>query len=88
MAGIHTRLGSQTVHEDLDLAVMPGEILGIVGGSERGKSTLCVRCWDWNGPREGRSSSSADIRRWIPSCVCPGAGARESCFSAGPCFQP
>jgi phospholipid/cholesterol/gamma-HCH transport system ATP-binding protein len=40
MAGIYTRLGRQIVHEDLDLTVMRGEILGIVGASGTGKTTL------------------------------------------------
>jgi phospholipid/cholesterol/gamma-HCH transport system ATP-binding protein len=40
MAGIYTSLGRQIVHEDLDLTVMRGEILGIVGASGTGKTTL------------------------------------------------
>ncbi|MCF5930211.1 ABC transporter ATP-binding protein, partial [Xanthomonas perforans] len=31
--GLTNRFGSQTVHEDLDLDVRRGEILGVVGGS-------------------------------------------------------
>jgi phospholipid/cholesterol/gamma-HCH transport system ATP-binding protein len=38
--GLTNRFGRQTVHEDLDLDVMPGEILGVVGGSGTGKSVL------------------------------------------------
>lgn len=34
------RFGTQTVHEHLDLDVMRGEILGVVGGSGSGKSVL------------------------------------------------
>jgi phospholipid/cholesterol/gamma-HCH transport system ATP-binding protein len=34
------RFGRQVVHEGLDLDVMPGEVLGIVGGSGSGKSVL------------------------------------------------
>jgi phospholipid/cholesterol/gamma-HCH transport system ATP-binding protein len=34
------RFGSQVVHEDLDLDVKRGEILGVVGGSGTGKSVL------------------------------------------------
>jgi len=40
MRGVETRLGGQIVHQDLDLTVMRGEILGIVGGSGTGKTTL------------------------------------------------
>ena len=38
--GMLNRFGAQTVHEDLDLDVRPGEILGVVGGSGSGKSVL------------------------------------------------
>ena len=34
------RFGAQTVHNDLELAVRRGEILGLVGGSGSGKSVL------------------------------------------------
>ena len=34
------RFGSQTVHEDLDLDLYRGEVLGVVGGSGTGKSVL------------------------------------------------
>ena len=34
------RFGSQTVHENLDLDVYRGEILGVIGGSGSGKSVL------------------------------------------------
>ncbi|MBT2768163.1 ABC transporter ATP-binding protein [Stenotrophomonas sp. ISL-67] len=38
--GLANRFGSQTVHDDLDLDVRRGEILGVVGGSGTGKSVL------------------------------------------------
>jgi phospholipid/cholesterol/gamma-HCH transport system ATP-binding protein len=38
--GLETRFGSQVVHKDLDLDVMRGEILGVVGPSGSGKSVL------------------------------------------------
>lgn len=38
--GLVNRFGEQTVHEDLDLDVHRGEILGVVGGSGSGKSVL------------------------------------------------
>lgn len=38
--GLTNRFGEQVVHEDLDLDVRPGEILGVVGGSGTGKSVL------------------------------------------------
>jgi len=38
--GIVNRFGSQTVHDHIDLDVLQGEIIGIVGGSGSGKSVL------------------------------------------------
>lgn len=38
--GLVNRFGTQTVHENLDLDVYRGEIIGIVGGSGTGKSVL------------------------------------------------
>ncbi|HPN07402.1 MAG TPA: ABC transporter ATP-binding protein [Hyphomonadaceae bacterium] len=38
--GLTNRFGSKTVHEDLDLDVMKGEVLGVIGGSGTGKSVL------------------------------------------------
>jgi phospholipid/cholesterol/gamma-HCH transport system ATP-binding protein len=38
--GLRTGFGEEVVHDDLDLDVMAGEILGIVGGSGTGKSVL------------------------------------------------
>ena len=38
--GLVNRFGEQAVHEDLDLDVRRGEILGVVGGSGTGKSVL------------------------------------------------
>jgi phospholipid/cholesterol/gamma-HCH transport system ATP-binding protein len=40
ITGLGTRFGTQVVHEDLDLTIARGEILGIVGGSGTGKSVL------------------------------------------------
>lgn len=38
--GLINRFGAQTVHDDLDIDVRRGEILGVVGGSGTGKSVL------------------------------------------------
>jgi phospholipid/cholesterol/gamma-HCH transport system ATP-binding protein len=38
--GLCNAFGEQVVHEDLNLDVYPGEIIGIVGGSGTGKSVL------------------------------------------------
>ncbi|WP_411971129.1 ABC transporter ATP-binding protein [Halomonas rhizosphaerae] len=38
--GLANRFGAHSVHEDLDIDLYPGEILGVVGGSGTGKSVL------------------------------------------------
>ncbi len=38
--GLHNQFGEQVVHENLDLDVRRGEIIGVVGGSGSGKSVL------------------------------------------------
>ena len=38
--GLRTQFGRNVVHENLDLDVYRGEVLGIVGGSGTGKSVL------------------------------------------------
>lgn len=38
--GLTNRFGTHTVHEELDLDVMRGEVLGVIGGSGTGKSVL------------------------------------------------
>lgn len=40
VSGLTTRFGPQVVHDNLDLEVRRGEVLGIVGGSGTGKSVL------------------------------------------------
>jgi len=40
VSGLVNRFGTQTVHENLDLDLPRGEIVGIVGGSGSGKSVL------------------------------------------------
>ena len=40
MRKLVNRFGQQVVHDGVNLDVMPGEVLGIVGGSGSGKSVL------------------------------------------------
>jgi phospholipid/cholesterol/gamma-HCH transport system ATP-binding protein len=52
--GLTTRFGSHVVHEDLDLDVVRGEILGVVGGSGTGKSVLLRAIVGLKHPDEGQ----------------------------------
>jgi phospholipid/cholesterol/gamma-HCH transport system ATP-binding protein len=47
------RFGDQVVHENLDLSVREGEILGVVGGSGTGKSVLMRSIIGLQTPAEG-----------------------------------
>ena len=52
--GLRTRFGAELVHDDLDLDVHRGEILGIVGGSGAGKSVLLRAILGLMRPERGR----------------------------------
>lgn len=64
--GLVNRFGTQTVHDNLDLTVRRGEILGVVGGSGSGKSVLMRSIIGLQRPAEGnievfgRSITDAD----------------------------
>ena len=51
--GVRNAFGDQVVHEDLDLTVRRGEILGVVGGSGTGKSVLMRSIIGLQTPSEG-----------------------------------
>lgn len=51
--GLRNQFGEQVVHEDLDLDVQRGEIIGVVGGSGSGKSVLLRSIIGLNRPRAG-----------------------------------
>ncbi|MCR6702322.1 MAG: ATP-binding cassette domain-containing protein [Dokdonella sp.] len=51
--GLRNQFGEQVVHEDLDLDVRRGEIIGVVGGSGSGKSVLLRSIIGLNRPRAG-----------------------------------
>jgi len=75
--GLRNAFGEQVVHEDLDLTVRKGEILGVVGGSGTGKSVLMRSIIGLQPPEAGEISvfgvpmlggdeaaASAVRRRW------------------------
>ncbi|WP_050929017.1 ABC transporter ATP-binding protein [Aestuariivita boseongensis] len=51
--GLRTQFGTQVVHDDLNLDVWRGEVLGIVGGSGTGKSVLLRTIVGLNRPAAG-----------------------------------
>jgi len=51
--GLKNAFGSHVVHENLDLTVQRGEILGVVGGSGTGKSVLLRSIIGLQTPEEG-----------------------------------
>lgn len=51
--GLTNRFGPKTVHEGLDLDVMKGEVLGVIGGSGTGKSVLLRSIVGLNTPSAG-----------------------------------
>ncbi len=52
--GIDTRFGDHVIHENLDLTVKRGEVIGIVGGSGTGKSVLLRTILGLKKPDAGR----------------------------------
>lgn len=52
--GLNNRFGAQTIHENLDLDLGRGEILGVVGGSGSGKSVLMKSIIGLHRPDSGR----------------------------------
>ena len=62
--GLVNRFGIQVLHDGLDLDVMRGEVLGLVGGSGTGKSVLMRTILGLNRPRAGSIELlGADISR-------------------------
>lgn len=51
---LSTRFGAQVVHDNLDLDVFSGEVLGIVGGSGSGKSVLMRYMIGLDKPQSGK----------------------------------
>ncbi len=51
--GLRTQFGAQVVHDELDLDIQAGQVVGIVGGSGTGKSVLLRTILGLNTPRAG-----------------------------------
>jgi phospholipid/cholesterol/gamma-HCH transport system ATP-binding protein len=52
--GVRNQFGRQVIHDNLDLDIYRGEVLGIVGGSGTGKSVLLRTILGINKPAQGR----------------------------------
>jgi phospholipid/cholesterol/gamma-HCH transport system ATP-binding protein len=62
--GLRNQFGAQVVHENLDLDVYRGEIVGVVGGSGSGKSVLLRSIVGLNRPAAGSVKLlGADMRQ-------------------------
>jgi phospholipid/cholesterol/gamma-HCH transport system ATP-binding protein len=64
--GLKNQFGTQVVHEDLDLDVYRGEVIGIVGGSGTGKSVLLRSIVGLNTPAEGEIEVFGQNLRKLP----------------------
>jgi phospholipid/cholesterol/gamma-HCH transport system ATP-binding protein len=51
--GLWTVFGEHVVHRDLDLTIMPGEVVSLVGGSGSGKTTLMRQILGLEHPARG-----------------------------------
>ncbi len=54
LQGVTTAFGEQIVHRDLNLTVMPGQIVGLLGGSGSGKTTLLREVLGLHRPQVGK----------------------------------
>src|SRR5260370_21606138 len=74
--GLLTRLGGRVLHDNLDVEVRRGEVLGVVGGSGSGKSVLLRTIIGLQRPTAGTievfgedvQAQSDERRRQIEAC--------------------
>ena len=80
--GLRNRFGEQVVHENLDLDIYRGEILGVVGGSGSGKSVLLRTILGLRRPQAGT------VKLFGETCTtCPHASAWPSKAVAACCSR-
>jgi len=69
VTGLRTQFGTAVIHDDLDLSVRRGEVLGVVGGSGTGKSVLLRTIIGLNKPRAGTIEMLGQDTREMTSLV-------------------
>jgi len=80
--GLWTMYGDLVVHRDLDLSVMPGEVMSLVGGSGGGKTTLLRQMLGLERPHRG------SIRVFgVPLHTCDADLFKKICKRWGVLFQ-
>jgi phospholipid/cholesterol/gamma-HCH transport system ATP-binding protein len=84
--GLRNAFGDQVIHDNLDLDVRRGEILGIVGGSGTGKSVLMRSIIGLQRPADG-SITVLGENLLDDDVAMKYAAAGAYCFRAGRCFQ-
>ena len=79
--GLVSAFGDHVVHQDLDLTVRRGEVLGVVGGSGAGKSVLLNTIIGLRQPQAGtvkvfgQDLERASTRRWTAARFRPSSQA-------------
>ena len=82
LRGISNVFGTHAVHENLDLDVYRGEVLGVVGGSGTGKSVLLRCIAGLRPPQAGRIEIFGE-----DALNCPESARREIDQRMGVMFQ-
>ena len=67
--GLRNSFGEQVIHDNLDLDVKRGEILGVVGGSGTGKSVMIKSNGSFSSAERNASSPAAPLS--LPVTRCP-----------------
>ncbi|WND03048.1 ATP-binding cassette domain-containing protein [Temperatibacter marinus] len=65
--GLKTAFGSTIIHDNLDMDVRRGEIVGVVGGSGTGKSVLMKNIIGLLTPQEGSIRINGDVQSQLTS---------------------
>ena len=79
--GLSTRFGSELIHDNLDLDVMRGEVMGVVGGSRSGKSVLLRAILGLAKPIAGTVEMFGEITIGLDDARCRGLETRFGVLS-------